>query len=62
MMKKLGLYHRKLLRFLGLAFLDGFDISKVYLHTLPAKASNVSGSHFWNTYNMQKIILGEISL
>ncbi len=27
--------------------LDGFDVLKLYLHRLPAKAATVSGSHFW---------------
>ncbi len=31
----------------GWTFLDGFDVLKLYLHRLPAKAAEVSGSHFW---------------
>ncbi len=30
----------------GWMFLDGFDILKLHLHRLPAKAAKVSGSHF----------------
>ncbi len=32
---------------LGWTFLDGFDVLKLCLHRLPAKAAKVSGSHFW---------------
>ncbi len=28
-------------------FLDGFDVLKLHLNRLPAKAAKVSGSHFW---------------
>ncbi len=31
----------------GWTFLHGFDVLKLYLHRLPAKAAKVSGSHFW---------------
>ncbi len=27
-------------------FLDGFDVLKLYLHRLPAKAATVNGLHF----------------
>ncbi len=27
-------------------FLDGFDVLRLYLHRLPAKAAKVRGSHF----------------
>ncbi len=30
-----------------LRFLDGFDVSKLYFHRLPAKVAEVSGSHVW---------------
>ncbi len=36
-----------LLRALDGCFLDGFDVLKLYIHRLPAKAAQVSGSHFW---------------
>ncbi len=30
-------------------FLDGLDVLKLYLRTLPATAAKVSGSYFWKT-------------
>ncbi len=47
-------------------FLDGFEVLKLYLRRLPAKAVKASGSHFWKKSvhheTTTKQMCGEISL
>ncbi len=38
-------------------FLDGFNVLRLYLCWLPAKAAKVSGSHFWKKSVYRGIML-----
>ncbi len=49
MTKKTWIKPHEAVESFGWTFLDGFDVLKLYLHRLPAKAAKVRGSHFWKT-------------
>ncbi len=64
MTKKTWITPKEAFEIFGRTFLDGFDVFKLYLHRLPAKAAKVSGSHFctisvllWNNTGKQKLLL-----
>ncbi len=45
-MKKTWIIPHEAVESFGRMFLDGFVVLKLHLHRLPAKAAEVSGSHF----------------
>ncbi len=47
MMKKTWNIPHKAFEIFGWTFLHSFDVLKLYLYRLPAKAAKGSGSHFW---------------
>ncbi len=47
MIKKTWIIPHEAFEIFGWMFLDGFDVLKLYLYRLAAKAAKVSFSHFW---------------
>ncbi len=54
MIKKTSVISCKAFEISGWTFFDGFDILKLYLHRLAAKAATVSDSHFCKEQKKQK--------
>ncbi len=50
MIKKTWITPQEAVENFGWMVLDGFDVLKLYLHRVPAKAAKVSGSHFWKKH------------
>ncbi len=59
MIKKAWIIPHEAFEIFGWTILDCFSVLKLYLHRLPAKAAEVSGSHFWKKSVYHRIMLGE---
>ncbi len=52
MIKKTWIKQQKAFEIFGWTVFDGFDVLKLYLQRLPAKADKVNGSHFWKKISL----------